>query len=191
MECHPTSVSAWIVVLAGIVACDGPGTFQGTVAGRGLVVKDSVAVLFRQGSGIRPGPSLGVAMADVENLCESIRANKSRRNATTFSMRLYRWDEQGQPTEITPGDYEVSPAASDTTYADVQFRQVNDRCSGELTGIAGGGRVNLTTFEARPGAHVRGSFAVIINFPILNEQVSGTFNAAFCDATPGTSPTCE
>lgn len=202
----PTLVSLCLCLGTVIVAgCNnGPGNFEGTIAGNALEVKETV--YYRQpfstsfgGSNVSVGSAVALFMSDREGTCDLIKANQIPPNATGFLILLAV--SRGQyvfDADLSRGDYRlislldaVNPPGSGTGIAFPAFAKYDGTCTNVVgqDGSATSGSVTVDD-ELSGNDNVRGSFDLTFG----TDAATGSFNAKFCDydapSTPPT-PTCQ
>ena len=166
------------------------GTFEGTVAGQSLDVKEVLfAYVAQENTAV-----LAVVLADQTGLCAKMQASKSPPNLTTFVVGVFNTVASGTAS-VTPGTYTNFQIGAGK-FAIGAFDKEDAQCISTVeadTGSVVSGSVKLDSFEAKAGGIARGSFDVKVGEQ--NDAVKGTFNATFCDlpfALTDTSDTlCE
>jgi hypothetical protein len=188
-----------------LTACGGPGSFDGTVQGNTLPVKESV--FFRgsnvasQTGSVASGSGVVIALSDKTHLCDMLKNNQLTADSTSFIMLL--GVSQGGLTftdVLSTGKYRlfnpltdiIPPLASGTRLTFPIFTKLDGQCQNGLgaNGAATGGSVTLDHFDPVNGGFATGSFDLAFN----SDNGQGTFNAPFCDYQPPASnpaPTCQ
>src|SRR5689334_9675027 len=92
------------LALPALVACGGPGSFDGTVNGITMSVKDAVFLTPKDGNGNVVG--LVLSMSDQPGLCASLQAQQVVHDSTNFVASLSEFSGGGQ-VPPTPGDFPV------------------------------------------------------------------------------------
>jgi hypothetical protein len=175
------SILAALAVVA-VIACEGPGTFTGTVNGVPLEVKDSTFVVEKDGAGNVLFASM--IMANQPGLCDAVKLGSIPGGYTAFaftaSERESLADGGTRSVRPTPGEYKVSDFV--TRSVNVGFHQRDANCMTTVTDSGGTGTVTIDDYQDRAGGSMRGSFDV--TFFSHGDHATGRFNAPFCDAAP-------
>jgi hypothetical protein len=176
------------------VACGGPGSFNGTVAGKKLDVEDSVFVPVRDGTGKTIGAYL--VMADVPDICATLKANREPKGATALILGMMRIGADGTFLAPDKGDYAIVDSLTSPPRAPIafgSFQKSDSNCTNELAesqANARSGLVKIDAIELKEGGSMSGSFD--ITFGSQGDKTKGTFNAAYCfvpDSATGSN--CE
>jgi hypothetical protein len=153
-----------------LCACGGPGTFTGSVQGNMLAVADSALV-----------GGTEIWLSSEGNLCKLLQNNTYPKGATLVKIA---------PRPIGLGDFTVVASTTTDGTAAMTFVKLDDTCMQTLAygpSTATAGTVTLTQLTVSQLAV--GKFAVTFG---NSDQVSGQFNAAYCDApTTYLTPLCN
>jgi hypothetical protein len=169
--------SAWIPAVALLAAC-GPGSFEGTVSGVTLDVKDAAFTVAKDPAG-QP-ELLVVYLSDQPNVCDLLKAGSNARSSTTLSLWFFQEDQPGGNTVVpTPGRYVVRDDTV-TRHSLPELLKLDSGCLSNVDAAGLAGSATLDSYQAEPGGSLSGSFAVAFN--PNGDQGKGTFNAPFCDA---------
>jgi hypothetical protein len=182
-----TLLGVLTLAICGSWGC-GPGSFKGTVAGRGLNVEDAVFYVAPGDDAIPPG--IEVILSDRPGLCDDLRAGRLRKNSTIFDMLLARL-VNGEYIAPDKGAYAISGDAGRIGAA--IFVAFDANCRSSLSASqasAASGTMEIDEFRAAPGGKLMGSFTMTIGEQA--EQVTGNVAAEWCDLStqPG-SFSCE
>jgi hypothetical protein len=171
--------------------CGGPGSFNGEVAGNKLSVDDAAFMRLPDDTGATIGAFL--VMADVPDICATWRANREPKNATSVGFLVFR--TQGS-TFLSPdkGAYTVVDltSAPPPNFAVTAFVKNDANCEtivDPALAIGRSGTMDVERIEFKTGGSMTGRFD--ITFGSQNDNVTGTFNASFCDAPFPNAPNCE
>ena len=161
-----------------IVACSGPATVDGTVAGHGLDTKDGVVSLIAD-----PG-FIAVFVSDVDGVCEAVQSNTLKKGETFLMMALAQRENETFVTP-TPGEYLIdSDGCTSCRAAVVSFWRVNAASceTNDVSQDAESGKVVLSSYDAAKGA--KGTFE--LHFA-GGDKLTGEFDVPFCEM-PATTP---
>jgi hypothetical protein len=175
----------------GMVACGGPGTVEGTVAGNALEVKSALTV---SEGGVRNNI---IFLSDKEGRCESALGGRRPKNETALGIALVRYDFSTTPPSylpIAPGDYRVQTDSNFSTnwtqYAVVEFGNGDANCEEMLSSDlrrAVSGLVTIASIDSSGGI-TSGSFDLTIGKQ--GDRLTGSFDATAC-AAPSGGNSCE
>jgi hypothetical protein len=178
------STTTLFAVLA-LAACGGPGSFEGTVNGVNLAVKDSVFVASRNSSD--QVTALQLFLTDRPGLCAALQARAQFTSSIVFFATFGHSDPaNGQLVVPTAGEYPVF-SGSLGRFSVPGLAQVDATCQQAHSDFASGGTVTLKGYQAEAGASMTGSFDLTFN--PQGHQGKGSFDADFCDVT-GSSSLC-
>jgi hypothetical protein len=172
-----------------------PGSFNGTVGGIGMSVKDAIFAPIKGSDGSTIGAF--VEMSDVPDLCSVLKANRDLKYSTLVAFALMRTKSDGSAF-LAPakGQYLVTPtdSAKPGDIALAVFGKNDANCNNELAADQSTGRsgtVTLDTLDMNPGGTGSGIFDV--TFGSQAETVTGSINATLCDVdlSKYSNPTCE
>jgi hypothetical protein len=167
---------------------NGPGTFNGTVRGKGLSVKDAVFGIINDGSSA--SNSVIVILADRASLCAAISANPAPTGATTgFGFGLANVGLLGV-TPLATGTYTFASSPTlgagkvsvAVTYETLQGCTVDT--NSKVFGT--GGSVTVTQVGNAGGTNLHATYSMQFN----SDSVSGSVNATYCAALSTTTPPC-
>jgi len=167
------------VVLAILAtACGGgPGSVEGSVAGRSLQVAD--AIFFARTS---PNQAM-VVLSSRAKACETSSHGANPAGATLLRFTLEAWT-QGVPSWLDVGDYKVDDRA-DKRAINVQFLAFDASCQG-LPAQPSGGTVTLDEVDAQ--TKMAGSFELKFD----SQSLRGEFEATHCaNDLPSQFAACE
>jgi hypothetical protein len=181
-----------LAVFALALAACSPGSFDGTVAGVKLDVKSAV---FLQGKDSNGSPtSAWVALTDIDQPCDMLKANRTQKNGTYALFALEQFDSSHKV--IAPGIAEYTVTDNLLTFsgnvAFASFTKNDTNCTNTLQSKNSTGRsglIKVTSYKAAAGGSINGSFDV--TYGDQNDRVTGGFNAPFCDADLPSNPNCE
>lgn len=182
-----TLLGVLTLAICGSWGC-GPGSFKGTVSGRGFNVEDAVFYVSPGDDAFPPG--IEVILSDRGGLCDDLRAGRLRKNSTIFDTLLARL-VNGEYIAPDQGAYAISGEAGRIGAA--IFVAFDANCRSSLPSSQAGavsGTVNVDEFRGAPGGRLTGSFTMTIGQQA--DQVTGNVSADWCDlsAQPG-SFSCE
>lgn len=173
--------------------------FDGTVAGHTLHVEETLFFPLRDSSGATLGAA--VAMADTNDLCGALAANRIPPSMTHAWFFVFRTQDDGSTRiRLAPdrGMYTVvlernaaNLAAVPFNYAFAGFFSMDASCTSTIPmaqaeGQSGTVEVDNLDFTS-PGT-MTGKFEV--SFGSQGERGTGTFNASLCDTNLYVSRTC-
>ena len=172
-------VLAVALALAGCGPARNPGSFQGTVNGMTLDVKDSLFFKYHTYSG---EPLLILLMVDQPGLCGAMKTGHFLPNMTYFQAAL--GELSSDPSALpTPGTFIVPDGSSSTSkYVVPLMNSTDETCSRGLPISGFGGTATVDQYEAQSGGSMTGTFDV--TFGTAAEPATGDFDAAFCDVPP-------
>jgi hypothetical protein len=180
-----------VTVLVLALGCGGPGSFNGEVAGNKLAVNDAAFMPVTDDTGATIAAYL--VMADIPDICATLRANRESKNATYVASLVFR--TQGS-TALSPdkGTYTVVDLSSlpPPDFAVIAFVKTDANCFNVVAAdraIGRSGTMDIERIEFKTGGSMTGKFDV--TFGSQNDNVTGTFNASFCDAPFPNAPNCE
>lgn len=177
------------LLAVGMVGC--AGSADGTVAGHKLAVADAIFGVQKDSDG--KNTFLLVALSDKANLCDSLKANRQPKSATTLSLGMFRVaDLKLLAPDV--GDYAVrtgTDAFSNGNTASPTFSRQDSSCANTISGNAGDGKsgiIKLTNLKAETGGTANGTFDITFG----DGSLKGSFNATYCDLAQLTdNPNCE
>ncbi len=179
------------LTLLALAAC-GPGSFDGTVSGIKLDVKSAVFLQGKDGNG-SPN-SAWLALADVSNPCDMLKANRMQKSGAYALFVLEQFDANNKA--IQPGVAEYTVTDNIFTFsgnvAFANFVKNDTNCTNTLQSKNSTGRsglIKVTSYKGATGGSIGGSFDV--TFGDQNDKVTGSFNAPFCEAEIPNNPNCE
>jgi len=161
-----------------LAGCGGPGSFNGTVGGLSLAVKDSIFLATRNSGQVA---GLTLLMTDQAGICEALKGGKLIHNGTYFFAVLGE-SSGSQLTAPTAGEYAVvtnSPPASRFFLGGLT--KTDATCQSTNSVQAVGGTVTLSGYKAEAGGSMTGKFD--LTFGQTAERGTGDFDADFCDAS--------
>jgi len=161
------------------------GTFEGTVAGQSLDVKEAVFTYVDTEGAAGRTRVLGVVLSSQTGLCARLKTNQQPGNLTTFSLGLF----SVTGAAIAPGTFTSFSFAS-PVFVQAAFDRTDAQCESTLEsgeGLGESGSVTLESFEAKAGGVARGAFDIKVGEQ--GDSVKGTFNATFCDVPVAEEPT--
>lgn len=173
-------------------ACGGPGHMDGTVAGINLSVKDAIFALIKDSSGNTAG--MFMVMADKPDLCATVKANRQPKELTGLMFSMVQYTDTATVLAPDVGEYTVINAAPPRggRYVGAMFAHTDANCTSTIAQAAGtgsSGLVKLTSLKTETGGYASGTFDVTFG---SSDKVTGSFNAAYCDVSPGSSTArCE
>lgn len=168
------------------------GTMSGTVAGIKLDVNSVVYVDDKDSNGNLVG--IAVLLTDQPDICKTLQGGNVPQGMTSLSLSLLRLDSSGKPLVPTVQAYGVfAPSDLPTMageYAVATFAHLDSTCKNTLTdaqstGTSGAVRLNAITLEGS----ARGGFDVSVGSQ--SDEVSGSFDAVFCDVDLVASRGCS
>ncbi len=185
------------LTFVGVFSGCGGGSVTGTVSGISLAVQDSIFFVLKDDQG-KTG-ALTVIMADKPNLCDTLKANRQPKSATSLFFYLYNVKiENGAVSLLAPdvGTYTVADLQNlktSGTYAGTGFSKADANCTDSLTAASSTGKsgsIRLTTVKAEANGNLAGTFDVSIG--TQTDKLTGTLNARYCDITKiQANPSCE
>ncbi|HEX2570706.1 MAG TPA: hypothetical protein VH877_14210 [Polyangia bacterium] len=155
----------------------GPGSFKGTVEGRGLKVADAVFYV-SQGSDTAP-PHIEIIISDRPDLCDDLKAGRLRKNSALLDILLVR-RINGEYMAPDKGPYAISGDAG--RIGSAIFAPFDESCTISLDssqGRAASGTVDVRQLQGDSGGRLEGSFSMAIGQQA--DQISGTVLATWCD----------
>ena len=180
-----------------LAACGGPGSFDGTVAGNTLDVKEAVFFVqpFTFGT-TSVGNAIALGLSGQTGTCDSLKANTTKANGTALTMALgVMQGGLSVSDDLTSGSYRLltildglNPPAAGTRVYYSAFDKLDATCKDTTsqTGLATGGSITVDGYTA--GKSVTGSF----DLQFGSDTGKGSFNATFCDyQLPTTTPACQ
>ncbi len=184
-------------VLSLLSAC-GAGSVSGSVSGISLGVQDMIFFVLKDTGG--KTQSVVLLAADKPNLCDTLKANRQPKSATSLVLALQNIKVDGTTvTTLAPdiGQYTVLEGGSQVTnsglYASGAFNKTDANCTSSLTSaasVAKSGFVKVTTLKADSSGSLQGTFDVSIGTQA--DKLTGSINARFCDITAlQNNPSCE
>lgn len=183
---------ALLIAAVTLGACGGPGSFSGTVAGNPLAVRDAIFGLTRDASG--RATTAVLVMADVPDICTSVKANRNPKGATYLAVALTRLTGLVlAPPDV--GDYTVTtfPTTSGNYALSGAFIKNDPSCLNTIAAQSSGfksGLIKIGSYRAEVGGGMSGTFDVTVGNQ--DDKATGSFSARFCDGWAGVSPTvCE
>lgn len=183
--------SVFVVVVTALMSACGPGSANGSVGGVSLSVADAIFAVIKDDMGKQLG--LFVAMADKPNLCDSLKANRQPKSATSLVFAMVRYNAAGEELAPDVGDYTVVEQVTQAgNYASANFARTDANCTDTLSPNATVGRsglVKLSALKSEANGTAQATFDVTFG---AGDKVTGSFNAKFCDvASLSASPNCE
>ncbi|HYV46240.1 MAG TPA: hypothetical protein VFA20_15330 [Myxococcaceae bacterium] len=173
--------SSWWLIAVALAGCGparNPGSFQGTVNGLTLDVKDSLFFVHPDRSG---EPLLWLLMVDRPGLCEAMKTGHLLPKMNYFQAAM--GETSSDPSALpTPGDFTaVYGSSSPSRYAAPSMNSTDEICSRGLPTFAAGGTVTVGDYKAQAGGSMTGTFDLTF---AAGEQATGDFDAGFCDISP-------
>lgn len=174
----------------------GGGSVSGTVSGISLGVQDSIFFVLKDDAG--KTQALAVIMADKPNICDTLKANREPKSATSLAFTLLNVkieNDTGNFLAPDVGSYTMTDQDIQSTglYARGAFTKTDANCTGTLTEAATTGKsglVKITSLNATANGNLAGTFDVSIGTQA--DKLTGTLNARFCDVTSvQANPNCE
>ncbi len=190
-----SQIVATLTLLAAFSGCGG-GSVTGTVSGISLAVQDSIFFVLKDDAG--KTQAVSVIMADKPNLCDTLKANRMPKSATSLSFALLNVKvENGIATLLAPdvGGYTVTDSSVTQTglFTSAGFDRTDANCTSSLASSATVGKsglVKVTTLKAEANGSLAGTFDVSIGTQA--DKLTGSLNARFCDVTKiQDNPNCE
>lgn len=190
-----SQIVATLALLTALSGCGG-GSVSGTVSGISLAVQDSIFFVIKDDAG--KTQYLSVIMADKPNLCDTLKANRLPKSATSLSFGLLNVKvDNGVPTILAPdvGSYTVTESQVTQTgfFATAGFDRSDANCTSSLADTASNGKsglVKITSIKAEANGNLAGTFDVSIGTQA--DKLTGSLNARFCDVTKlQANPNCE
>lgn len=177
------------VLAVGMVGC--AGSAEGKVAGHNLAVADAIFGVQKDSDG--KNNILFVVLADKPNLCDSLKANRTPKGATSLSLGMFRIaDLKLLAPDV--GEYTVRTGAdafSNGNTASPTFSRQDSSCADTISNNAGDGKsglIKLTNLKAETGGSANGTFDITFG----DGNLKGSFNASYCDLAQLTdNPNCE
>jgi hypothetical protein len=135
------------------LGCQNEGSFQGTVAGNDLKVKQAIFFL----------PELRVLIGDQDRLCQAL--GQRIKSLTLFQLQFARVElgPHAVPAEVT-----------------ATFTRTDGTCEQIVSAADGTGRAGTIELRELTESRAVGEFEVLFG---AKDVVKGTFNASYCDAT--------
>lgn len=175
-----------------LVGCGPFNTFEGNVSGVTLSVKDAIFYNPKVDGNIR---STVIYLTDKENLCASLKANRTNKNLTGLAMVLIRSNADGTILAPTTGEYSVVKDLTTMPQmgAWASFNKSDANCTNSLTtesSLGQSGTVKVDKMDATANGAITGTFD--ITFGTQKNLTKGSFSARYCDIseTPE-KPSCE
>ena len=183
-----------LTLLAAFSGCGG-GSVSGTVSGVSLNVQDSIFLVIKDDAGKTQW--VNVFLADKPNLCDTLKANRLPKSATTLGFTLVNVKvENNKGTYLAPdvGSYTVTDSITQSgLFASTGFSRTDANCTDSLTAAASTGKsglVKVTNLKAEPSGNLTATFDVSIGTQA--DKLTGSINARFCDVTKlQANPNCE
>lgn len=177
--------------LSMLVGCS-KGSMSGTVGGNNLNVADAIFANVNDNSGASVFALL--VMSDKPNLCDSLKANRVAKQATSISFAIVRYNSDDKVLAPDIGDYTViegnAPGAGN--FASAGFGHTDANCTNTLSESASTGRsglIKVTNFKPETNGNMAGTYDVTFG---AGDHVTGGFNASYCDITTlQVNPNCE
>ena len=183
--------TALLVALATLAGCGSAGSFNGTVAGNQLAVRDAIFGVTRDSAG-KPTTAV-LVLADVPDICTTVKANRNPKGATYVSVVLTRVSGLTLgPPDV--GDYTVAafPSSGNAAIGGT-FIKNDPSCLNTVAGQSAtfkSGLIKIANYRAEAGGGMSGTFDLTIGNQA--DKITGGFNAHFCDGwVPGTPASCE
>lgn len=180
-----------LVTLAAAVGCGGPGSFNGTVTGLTLDVKSSAYLDAKDSNGKVVG--VVVFLTDQADICRSLEAGTEPKGMNAFAMEALVVDASGNLVAPASGSYEVfDPSTSPQTagnFAIAVFAHLDSSCVNTVSNDKADGHsgtVHLDALTLEKSAS--GSFD--ISMGSQGDHVTGSFDAAFCNADANATLKC-
>lgn len=187
MKRHLSLLALSLVVLSG---CN---SFNGTVNGIPLSIKDAMFGLLKDDAGKSAG--LLVIVADQPNICDKLKANREPKNSTSMTFVLFNIGDMGQLAPST-GDYTMTSSLGATSRGNVgiaQFSKSDGNCTATLqdkNSSAQSGLVKISSLNSSAGGTASATFDITVGSQ--NDKVTGSFNANYCDISKlQTNLNCE
>lgn len=178
------------VSMVALVGC--AGSVNGTVGGVQLSVADAIFAILKDDAGKSAGAI--VVLSDKPKICDSLKANREPKTATTMYTTLFRFSAT-EALAPDVADYTVidSNPTSAGAYAFAGFSRTDSNCTNTLSASASSGKsglVKLTAIKGETGGTASGTFDITFG---AGDKVTGNFNASYCDITKlaTTNPNCE
>jgi hypothetical protein len=177
------------LVAVALGACS-PNQFNGAVAGNPLVVVDSVLYAQRDSSGAIL--SAVVWLSDKPNLCDSLRANRELKSQTRALLQLYSYNDSQQRLTPGPATFTVLDGNPPTSgnFGAAYFDKTDSTCTQTLAnsvGHAKSGLVKVLALSLTASSRAVGSFDLTFG----TDNVTGTFDAPFCDVPSTVDLSCQ
>lgn len=167
------------------------GSVNGTVGGVNLSVADAIFAVLKDDA----GKSLAalVFLADKPKLCDSLKANREPKQATSLVLAMARYNANGEVLAPDVAEYTVNNSpTSGGDYATGYFARTDANCTNTLANDAATGKsglVKVTNFKGDSTGSANGTFDITFG---SGDKVSGNFNATYCDISKiQTNPNCE
>jgi len=184
-----------LTVLAAFSGCGG-GSVSGSVSGISLNAQDSIFFVIKDDAG--KTQYVSVVMADKPNLCDTLRANRLPKSATSLAFTLVNVKVENRVgTYLAPdvGSYTVTDMeiSQSGLFAGSGFSRTDANCTDSLTASASTGKsglVKVTNLKAEVNGNLSGTFDVSIGTQA--DKLTGSINARFCDVSKvQMNPNCE
>lgn len=162
----------------------GSGTFDGTVDGHSVKIKDAIFTDVTLDLDGDEQPALLLITANRTGLCDAAEKGKRLKDVTSFVFSTYRFDEVSGALPLNSGVYEADGSATNSAVAFVTKRDSN--CDLEIADEAGdakAGTITLTSFSFQTNGRAKGSFDLTFGSGDTTSGTgSGTFDAVYCAA---------
>ena len=179
-----------VVPMVAVMGCS--GSMSGTVGGVSMNVADAIFAIFKDDSG--KSVAAFVVLADQPKICETLKANRDPKSATSLSFALFRLGPNNDFLAPDVGDYTAVERANGAgSYASATFTHNDSNCTNTLSDTASGGKsglVKLTNIKGETNGTANGTYDVTFGG---GDTVKGSFNATYCDVTklPSATPNCQ
>jgi hypothetical protein len=173
-----------------LVGCS--GSVNGQVGGISLNVADAVFAVLKDDAG--KSIAALVVLSDKPKICDSIKANREPKTATSLVFTLYRFSDTDYLAPDT-GDYttvDTNPTSAGS-FASANFSRTDSNCTNTLSSSASRGKsglIKLTNLKGETNGAANATFDITFG---AGDKVTGNFNATYCDISklPTADPNCE
>jgi hypothetical protein len=178
-----------VVSMLALVGC--AGSVNGQVGGVSLSVSDAIFAVLKDNSGKSTG--LLVIMADKPKLCDSLKANREPKQATSLFLTMSRvTDTDTLAPDV--GEYTVIEGfpTKAGNYAYSSFARTDANCTNTLSSSTSGaksGLIKVTNLKGETNGSANATFDITFG---SGDKVTGNFNATYCDVSQiQNNPNCE
>jgi hypothetical protein len=156
-------------------------------------VSDAIFAVLKDDAGKSTG--LFVVMADQPKLCESFKANREPKKATSLTMIMSRVTDNDvlapDVGEYTAISFPSAPTQAGN-YSYAQFQRYDDNCTNTLSPSASdakSGLIKITNLKGETNGVANATFDITFG---AGDKITGNFNATYCDITKiQPNPNCE